>query len=161
MTDDEMPTRDGRAWFFEFDHSTGEPGQRFNDDGPVEVWLGIWKMPPRRQGDKPVFIPIQFPNFPLARRGVEEIEKILPMLNAKLEIAANIGATNRPTKDDGHEHVIRFERFTRTMPVMATCEVCLNTFREVDMGEASHAAALLGVDVRDTLKAKIEREVNE
>lgn len=106
----------------------GELAHRFAPSLPVEVTLIASEQPidaPGGQGRRIIVVPLAFPNFPIARTHAEGLQSALGALERALERAAAAASSPIPAVDDGHRHVVRFERYARSLPFAASCEVCM------------------------------------
>lgn len=174
--------------YFEFrvDDADGQRnGRRFSQDGKVELWVVARERTenPEHQAGRKILdgdtwrearvlsFPLAFDNYPIAQRAGGLLDGLLaaanerarrPDTHAELASLADLLAETRPEVDDGHEHKIVLERFSRALPMVATCRVCLHTFRELDVDAVRD---LIGTGFpneaeRATLAERLESQIN-
>jgi hypothetical protein len=113
---------------FDVDDVDGDPCKRFSPGGPVEVWMVASEQPIDAAGGdgyKFVVLPLAFPNYPIAVKHAERLQLLAGAFQAAVAEALEAADTAIPTRDDGHRHVVRFARYSRSIPFVAECEVCM------------------------------------
>ena len=136
---------------FQVDDKTGSFAQRFSPNGPIEVWL--IGLPERvfepgftgRPSEK------ELPVLPIGFRTIDQGERAGAILCRAFERVAAIQRSAVPDPE-GCVHRVRLERYARTMPLQAVCELCNAVLRsDIDVDEAKAAGY-------ETLKEAIEAE---
>lgn len=149
----------------------GDPVTRFSPQGKAEVTLLASEQPADaagRDGRLWVVLPLGFPNYPIAREHAHTIGLACTLLETAIAEALTHAGDAIPTRDDGHRHVVRFQRYSRTIPFSAECEVCMETLvpdvqawaRDrglVNVGNDTHADI---AQRKGTIAAAIERAFN-
>lgn len=163
------PTPGNTRFRFRVIDDDGELARRFYPAGGVELTILASEQPadaPGKTGYQYVVMPLSFPNYPIAREHGRAIDVACKLVETAIADALTHAADAIPSKDDGHAHVIVFERFSRALPFVATCEICMQEIVAdvaawaADRGIIPAGARHFGDVGPGTVKTAIELAVN-
>lgn len=129
----------------ELDSIDGDVCRHFTAAGPVEVLIVADAQPPEAAGRDGMRIGVwalRFPNYPIARARAAGLSHALAQLERAIGRALEAADKEIPTRDDGHQHVARFVRFSRTLPQLAICECCMEVLVD-DVNEWARSRGLM------------------